>query len=148
MTDALTEITPITPSEQKMLARLFDPLNDAIIVALDELEKKTPGGILLPTATTQNMTAQSGTIVAVGEGARSPVTGKRVPLTLKLGDRVIFGQYAGHDILYGDLKLKAMREPDCLTRVSDDTALQPKSVQIARKKAAKKRPSRSKAAAK
>jgi chaperonin GroES len=140
MTDRLTEITPVDEDDLKKLKKLFNPLNDVVIVALDSTESKTPGGILLPESSLQQMTAQSGTIVATGEGARSPVTGDRVPLSIKVGDRVIFGQYAGSDLQYGDLKLKAMREPDCLTRVSDESALQPKSVQLAkkgRKKAAK-----------
>lgn len=141
MTDPLTEITPVSAEDSAKLNKLFAPLNDVVIVALDLTEKKTPGGILLPEATTKNMSAKSGTIVAVGEGARSPVTGERVPLTLKVGDRVIFGSYAGSPLKYGDLNMLAMREPDCMTRVSDDAALQPASVQLAReatKKVAKK----------
>lgn len=134
MTDHLTEITPISASDLKKLSRLFEPLNDVVIVALDTAERITSGGILLPEATTQNMTAQSGTVVAHGPGARSPLTGDRVPLSVALGDRVIFGQYAGHDLKYGDIALKSMREPDCMTKVSDDDALQPESVQLARKK--------------
>jgi len=141
MTTQLTEITPISQDDYDKLSKLFEPLNDVVIVALDTSAEKTPGGILLPEATTQNMTAKSGTVVAVGEGARSPLTGERVPLTVALGDRVIFGQYSGHDIHYGKLVLKAMREPDCMTRVSDDDTLQPASVQMARKAAQpKKRP--------
>ena len=134
MNTHLTEITPISASDLKKLSKLFEPLNDVVIVALDTAEKKTPGGILLPPATNENMTAQSGTVVAFGPGARSPLTGERVPLSVALGDRVIFGQYAGHDLKYGDVALKSMREPDCMTKVSDDDALQPESVRIARKK--------------
>jgi len=134
MTNQLTEITPISPDDLKKIVRLFEPLNDVVIVALDTAEKVTSGGILLPEATTQNMTAQSGTVVARGPGARSPLSGERVPLSVEVGDRVIFGQYAGHDLKYGDVALKAMHEPDCMTKVSDDDALQPESVQIARKK--------------
>ena len=142
MTDVLTEITPISDAERRKLAKLFKPLNETVIVALDATEGKTPGGILLPESTLQQMTAKSGTIVAHGPGARSPVTGERVPLSVEVGDRVIFGQYAGSDLQYGDLKLKAMREPDCLTRVSDELALQPKSVQL--KKGGKKRTTKKK----
>jgi len=134
----LTEITPVSAEDTAKLAKLFEPLNDVVIVALDSAEKKTPGGILLPEATNANMTPKSGTIVAVGEGARSPVTGERVPLSVEIGDRVLFGQYAGHPIKYAHVELLAMREPDCLTIVSDDDALQPSSVQVARKTSKKK----------
>lgn len=146
MTDILTEITPISDADRRKLAKLFEPLNDVVIVALDATDEKTPGGILLPKSTLEQLTAKSGTIVALGPGARSPVTGDRVPLSVKVGDRVIFGMYAGSDLEYGDLKLKSMREPDCQTRVSDDLALQPKSVQLkgGKKKTTKKRPTRKK----
>lgn len=138
MSQQLTEITPISPAELKKFKKLFEPLNDVIIVALDTSDKITSGGIILPEAATANMTAQSGTVIARGPGARSPLTGERITLSLEVGDRIIFGQYAGHDIKYGDVTLKAMREPDCMTKVSDDDALQPESVQISRKKASKK----------
>jgi len=135
----LTEITPISAADLKKLSKLFEPLNDVVIVALDTAEKVTAGGILLPETTAANMQAKSGTVVAHGPGVRSHLTGEVVPLSIKIGDRVIFGNYAGHDIEYGDLKLKAMREPDCMTTVSSDDALQPESVRIARKKATKKK---------
>jgi chaperonin GroES len=139
MTHQLTEITPISESDLKKTAKLFQPLNDVVIVALDTAEAVTAGGILLPESTTKNanLQARSGTVVAHGPGARSPLTGERVPLSIEVGDRVIFGEYAGHDLQYGDLGLKAMREPDCMTTVSSDDALQPESVRIARKKSTK-----------
>lgn len=136
MTHHLTEITPISKKELKKIRKLFAPLNDVVIVALDTAEEVTAGGILLPESVTknQNLQAQSGTVVALGPGARSPLTGDRIPLSLEVGDRVIFGEYAGHDLKYGELTLKAMREPDCMTKVSDADALQPESVRIAREK--------------
>lgn len=132
MTHRLTEITPISKKELKKLSSLFAPLNDVVIVALDTAEEVTAGGILLPESATknQNLQAQSGTVVSHGPGARSPLSGDRIPLSLKVGDRIIFGEYAGHDLRYGDLTLKAMREPDCMTVVSDASALQPESVRL------------------
>jgi len=136
-TDLYTELSAVSDADLKKLARLFEPFNDVVIVAVDDAEKVTTGGILLPTESTNNMHPQSGTVVAFGPGARSPLSGDRVPLSVSQGDRVVFGAYAGGDLTYGDLKLKTMREPDILARISDDDAVQPEAVRVHRKKAAK-----------
>lgn len=130
----LTELVPLSDADKSKLSKLFAPLNDVVIVAVDHQEKTTPGGIILPEATNANMQPQSGTVVAVGEGARSPVSGERIPLSLKVGDRVIFGQYAGNELRYGTVHLKAMREPDVLTIVADEDALQPEGVRVRKSK--------------
>lgn len=134
---ALTELIPLADSDRKKLSRLFDPLNDNVILAVDSSEKTTPGGIILVESSNSNMTTQSGTVVAHGPGAVSPVTGERIPLSVHVGDRVLFAQYAGGDLSYGDVQLKTLREPDIISRVNDDDVLQPEGLRV-RKKAGKK----------
>jgi chaperonin GroES len=130
----LTEIIPLSDKDRRRLVKLFDPLNDVVIVAVDETAEKTPGGIILVESVQRQNQAQSGTIVAHGPGARSPVTGERVPLSVEVGDRVVFGQYAGNELRYGKVLLKAMREADCMTKVKDADALQPEGVRVRRRK--------------
>jgi chaperonin GroES len=87
------------------------PLHDRIVLRRDEAEEKTSGGIVLPD--TAKDKPQKGTVVSVGDG-HTTRDGKRYPLTLKAGDRVIFSSYAGDEISIGDEKLVLMRESDVL----------------------------------
>lgn len=68
------------------------PLGDKVLVKRLEHEAKTPGGLYIPDAAKEK--GQEGFVVAVGPG-RTTGEGKVIPLTLKSGDRVYFGKYAG-----------------------------------------------------
>lgn len=87
------------------------PLHDRVVLKRDEAEGKTAGGIVLPD--TAKDKPQKGTVVSVGEGTITR-DGKRHPLTLKPGDRVIFSSYAGDEINVGDEKYLLLRESDVL----------------------------------
>jgi chaperonin GroES len=87
------------------------PLHDRVVLKRDEAEGKTAGGIVLPD--TAKDKPQKGTVVSVGEGSITR-DGKRHPLTLKPGDRVIFSSYAGDEINVGDVKYLLLRESDVL----------------------------------
>jgi chaperonin GroES len=87
------------------------PLHDRVVLKRDEAEGKTAGGIVLPD--TAKDKPQKGTVVSVGEGMITR-DGKRHPLTLKPGDRVIFSSYAGDEINVGDEKYLLLRESDVL----------------------------------
>jgi chaperonin GroES len=104
-----TATKPAPKSSSKTNVR---PLGDKIIVRRDEAQTKTDTGIFLPE--TGKERPKTGTVEAVGTGALSTETGKRVPLTLKKGDRIIFTSYAGTEIkLEGD-ELLIMGEDDVL----------------------------------
>ena len=87
------------------------PLYDRIVLKRDDAESKTAGGIVLPD--TAKDKPQKGTVVSVGDGhvARD---GTRNPLTVKVGDRVIFSSYAGDEISVGDDSYLLLRESDIL----------------------------------
>lgn len=87
------------------------PLYDRIVLKRQEAESKTAGGIVLPD--TAKDKPQKGTVVSVGDGHVSK-DGKRLPLTLKAGDRVIFSSYAGDEISVGDEEYLLLRESDVL----------------------------------
>ena len=68
------------------------PLNDRVLVRREEEEEKSSGGILL-TGTAKEK-SNKGTVVAVGPG-RTTDDGKVIPVSVKVGDRVVFASYAG-----------------------------------------------------
>jgi len=72
------------------------PLNDKVVVERSEAEAKTAGGILLPD--TAKDKPKQGTVIAVGPGHLLEKTGEMKPLDLKVGDKVIFGAYAGSEV--------------------------------------------------
>jgi len=87
------------------------PLQDRIIVKRVEEEEKTKGGIIIPDSAKEK--PSEGRIVAVGKG-KILEDGKVQPLEVKVGDRVLFGKYAGTDIKIGDEEHLIMREEDIL----------------------------------
>ena len=87
------------------------PLYDRVVLKRQEAEGKTAGGIVLPD--TAKDKPQKGTVVSVGDGHVTK-DGKRHPLTLKVGDRVIFSSYAGDEITVGEDEYLLLRESDVL----------------------------------
>ena len=70
------------------------PLHDRVIVRREEEEQKTAGGILLPGSAQEK--PNQGEVIAVGSG-RILDSGELRPVDVKIGDIVVFGQYAGND---------------------------------------------------
>lgn len=94
-----------------MLGVLVKPdLHDRIVVRRTEEEQKTAGGILLPGSAQEK--PQQGEIIAVGNGQLSD-NGVR-PLDVKVGDKVLFGQYAGQTVKVDGEELLIMKESDVL----------------------------------
>ncbi len=71
------------------------PLNDRVVVRRKEEEEKTAGGILLPGSAKEK--PNQGEVVAVGPGKLLD-NGEVRPLSLKVGDSVLFGQYSGNNV--------------------------------------------------
>lgn len=72
------------------------PLYDRVVVRRKEEEETTAGGILLPGSAKEK--PNQGEVVAIGEG-KVLDSGKVRPLSVKVGDRVVFGQYAGSNTI-------------------------------------------------
>lgn len=87
------------------------PMQDRIVVKRVEEEGRTAGGIFIPETAKEK--PQRGEVVAVGKGRRSE-DGKVFPLDVKVGDKVLFGKYAGNDIKVDGQDLLIMREDDIL----------------------------------
>lgn len=96
-------------SEMKVI-----PLGDRVLVKQDEEAQKTEGGIYLPD--TAKETPQWGTIVRVGPG-KTLDSGETRRLSVKEGDKVIFGKYSGTKVKMGQDELLFMREEDIMAVV-------------------------------
>ena len=103
----------------------FRPLHDRVLVRRVAEEGKTAGGIIIPDTAKEK--PMEGEVVAVGPGARSE-DGEIRPLSVKAGDRVLFGKWSGTEIKLDGEELLIMKESDVMG-VLDDTA-------VAKKKAA------------
>jgi chaperonin GroES len=87
------------------------PLHDRVIVKRMEEERKTASGIVIPDTATEK--PDQGEVVAVGPGKRDD-SGKLIEMALKVGDRVLFGKYAGQTVKMDGQELLVMREEDIM----------------------------------
>ena len=90
------------------------PLNDRVLVVREEEEQKSAGGIIIPDTAKEK--PQRGKIVAAGPGKMGE-DGKRIPLEVKEGDRVLFSKYAGTEIKLDGVEHVFMKEDDILSIV-------------------------------
>ena len=89
----------------------LNPLSDRIVVRAHEAEEKTASGIILPDTAKEK--PQIGEIVAIGPGKVND-TGSLVKMTVKKGDKVLYGKYSGTEISHNGDDLLIMRESDIL----------------------------------
>jgi chaperonin GroES len=87
------------------------PLQDRILVQRVEEETKTKGGIIIPDTAKEK--PAEGKVIAVGSGKIGD-DGKRIPLEIKKGDRVLFGKYSGSEVKIDGEEYLIMREDDVL----------------------------------
>jgi chaperonin GroES len=90
------------------------PLHDRVIVKRIEEEEKTAGGIIIPDTAKEK--PQQGKIIAVGQGSMLE-NGQIIPMTVKQGDRILFGKYSGNEIQIDGEEHLIMREDDILAIV-------------------------------
>jgi len=95
------------------MAAKLQPLADRVLVKPIEKEEKTKSGIYLPDTAKEK--PQEGEIMAVGPGKMTD-DGKRIPMDLKVGDRVIYAKYGGTEIKVDDVELMILRESDILAK--------------------------------
>ena len=90
------------------------PLEDRIVVQAIEAETTTASGIVIPEAAAEK--PDQGEILAVGPGKRDD-KGAQIALDVKVGDRVLFGKYAGQTVKVDGNELLVMREEDIMAVV-------------------------------
>ena len=97
------------------MARKIQPLGDRVVVKATEQDDVSKGGILLPDTAKEK--PPEGKVIAAGPG-RITDDGKRIPMEIKTGDRVIYAKYGGTEINEGDEEFLILRESDILAKVS------------------------------
>ena len=89
----------------------IQPLSDRVVVLRIGEDEKTAGGIIIPDTAKEK--PQEGKVVAVGPG-KVGEDGKRIPMDVKKGNRILFGKYAGTEIEIDGVEHLIMREDDIL----------------------------------
>ncbi|MDR3490645.1 MAG: co-chaperone GroES [Gammaproteobacteria bacterium] len=98
------------------VANKIRPLSDRVVVQAREVETKTAGGIVIPETADKDKPIQ-GTVIAIGTGKY--VEGKLQPLQVKIGDRILFGKYAGTNVKLDNTEYLVMREEDIMGVLED-----------------------------
>ncbi|MEX3606005.1 MAG: co-chaperone GroES [Burkholderia sp.] len=91
------------------------PLHDRVIVKRLDQETKTSSGIVIPDAAAEK--PDQGEVLAIGPGKRDD-KGTPIALDVKVGDRVLFGKYAGQTVKVAGQELLVMREEDIMAVVN------------------------------
>ena len=87
----------------------IDPLSDRVVVMPEEVDEMTASGIILPDTAKEK--PQRGKIVAIGPGT------KKNPITVKVGDIVLYGKYSGTELQHDGVDYLIMKESDILAIV-------------------------------
>ncbi len=90
------------------------PLDDRVVVEPMDAEETTAGGIVLPDTAKEK--PQRGKVIAVGPG-RLLDSGERCPVSVKVGDQVLFGKYGGTELEVNGQEIKILRESDILAKI-------------------------------
>ena len=89
----------------------FRPLHDRVAVKRVEEEQKTKGGLIIPDTAKEK--PMQGEVLAVGPGARDE-DGDLVPMSVQVGDRVLFGKWSGTEVKIDGQDLLIMKESDVM----------------------------------
>ncbi|MFZ0910677.1 MAG: co-chaperone GroES [Candidatus Acidiferrales bacterium] len=90
------------------------PLHDRVLVRRLEEKETARGGIIIPDTAKEK--PHEGEVIAVGAGKIEK--GRRIPLDVKVGDRILFGKYTGNDIDVDGQEYLILREEEILAKVS------------------------------
>src|ERR1700726_4147405 len=102
------------PREAREMTVNVIPLHDRVLVRRLEEKETAKGGIIIPDTAKEK--PHEGQVMAVGAGKVEK--GKRVPLDVKVGDRILFGKYTGNDITIDDQEYLILREEEILAKIS------------------------------
>jgi len=97
------------------MSNLIRPLHDRVIVRANKKEDVSAGGIVIPDSASEK--PSEGVVIATGTG-KVLKSGKIIPMAVKEGDRVLFGQYAGQEIKVAGEDVLVMNEEDIIAVVT------------------------------
>ena len=93
------------------MASKIRPLHDRILVKRIEEQETVRGGIIIPDTAKEK--PQEGKVIAAGNGKVGD-DGKKIPLDVKAGDKILFGKYSGSEVKIEDEEYLILREEDVL----------------------------------
>jgi chaperonin GroES len=98
------------------MTRTFEPLGDRVVIKQLEQEEVSRGGLVLPDSAKEK--PQEGEVIAIGPG-RLTDDGKRLPMELTVGDKILYARYAGTEVKGDDdeEELLVLRESDILAKL-------------------------------
>jgi Co-chaperonin GroES (HSP10) len=99
----------LEPRECSQMA--FKPLHDRVLVRRVQSDEKTKGGLIIPDTAKEK--PAEGEVVSCGEGARKD-SGELIAMSVKAGDRVLFGKWSGTEVTIDGAELLIMKESDIL----------------------------------
>lgn len=115
---ASAHLVKATPPGKKIdLSNFVTPLDDRLIVQISGTEKMTPGGLYIPDTVADTSGNLEGYVVAVGRGHMNK-KGHVRPMDVRVGDRIVFAEYAGSKIKIQNEDLIILRENDVMGVVS------------------------------
>ena len=97
----------------------LQPLADHVVVLPQEAESLTEGGLVIPDTAKEK--PMQGAVLAVGPGRVEPGIGTVLP-AVAVGQTVLFGRYAGTEVVLDDVRILILREEDCLGIVTPPAA--------------------------
>src|SRR5437879_13647411 len=104
--------------EVKEMTVNITPLHDRVLVRRLEEKETAKGGIIIPDTAKEKH--HEGEVIAIGAGKIEK--GHRIPLDVKVGDRILFGKYTGNDIKHTDQEYVLIREVVSLVKATGNTA--------------------------
>jgi chaperonin GroES len=109
----------IDPDKISISTSKIKPTGRQVVIKMDPLPEKSEGGLWLA-GDARNIDYEFATVMAVGPGDFALKTGIRMPLDVKVGDRVILGRYCGADFEFEGEKLKILPEEQIYCIVEDE----------------------------
>lgn len=106
----------VKPSDLK---NFVTPLDDRLIVQVEDQNRMTAGGLYIPDTVADARTFFKGVILAVGRGHRD-VKGRVRPMDVKVGDKILFNSISGTKLTYQTVDLKILRETDVMGVIDKD----------------------------
>ena len=89
----------------------FRPLHDRVVIERIDAEAKTAGGVIIPDIAKEK--PQQGKVIAVGPGGRDE-GGRRIPIDVKVGERILFGKWSGTEVKIDEHEYLIMNEGDIM----------------------------------
>ena len=90
----------------------FKPLHDRVLIEVLDSSEKTAGGIIIPDTAQEK--PQEGKVVAVGGGSKKLKMEKKIPMDVKVGDKVLFGKWSGTEVKIDGKEYSIMKESDIM----------------------------------